>query len=499
MKQKIKRRVGIKWKLFGFLALFVAVVIALLWVFQTLLLDDFYEAIKRRELIETADAISAQIEQDPDELEMTVASYAVRHSICTIVYRVEKNRARVVANADVISGCLIHHIDSNQRGQYYDAALEAGGSYMEKIVLDALGGDAQGPADHLPPAGEGNAAGTVYIRLAESAAGDEYVIMLNASHAPVSATVMTLQVQLLVLSAVLLVIALLLALVISRHISRPIAEISRKAQQFAGGEYEMTFTGGGFREVDELAATLNYAAAEVAKSDRLQRELLANISHDLRTPLTMIRGYGEVMRDLPGENTPENVQVIIDEAARLSELVGDLLDLSRIRAGTRTLSPECFNLTEAVRGVMGRYGKLTERDGLAITFDAGEDVYVTADRTMLLQVIYNLINNAINYSGSEKRVTVRQTVEGETVRISVTDTGEGIPADQLPLIWDRYYKVDRVHRRAMVGTGLGLSIVKQILDAHRAYYGVDSCVGQGSTFWFALPRSVPGEKREAEL
>lgn len=494
MKQRIKRRVGIKWKLFGFLALFVAVVITLLWVFETLLLDDFYEAIKRRELIETADALSAQLERDPGGVEMAAASYAVRHSICTIVYRVEKNRARVVANADVISGCLIHHIDSYERGQYYEAALQAGGSYLEKIALDALGGDANSVSGR-----DANAAGTVYVRLAKSAAGEEYVIMLNASHAPVSATVMTLQVQLIVLSAALLVIALLLALVISRHVSRPMARLSREAQQFAGGEYEMTFTGGGFREADELAATLNYAAEEVAKSDRLQRELLANISHDLRTPLTMIRGYGEVMRDLPGENTPENVQVIIDEATRLSELVGDLLDLSRIRAGTRTLNPESFNLTEAVRGVMGRYGKLTQRDGLVITFAAEEDILVTADRTMLLQVIYNLINNAINYSGQEKRVTVRQTVEGEMVRISVTDTGEGIPADQLPLIWDRYYKVDRVHRRAMVGTGLGLSIVKQILDAHRAYYGVDSCVGQGSTFWFALPRFNSAEFRGTEL
>ena len=109
---------------------------------------------------------------------------------------------------------------------------------------------------------------------------------------------------------------------------------------------------------------------------------------------------------------------------------------------------------------------------------------------MILQVIYNLINNAVNYTGAEKLVTVEQTVSNGSVRISVTDTGEGIAKEQLPLIWDRYYKVDKVHRRAMVGTGLGLSIVKQILELHGATYGVSSTIGKGSTFWFELP-AVP--------
>ena len=489
MKANVKRRAGIKWKLFGFLALFVAVVIVILWVFQTVLLDDFYKAIKQRELQETADALTGAI--GSDELETVVASYAVRNSICTIVYRVEQNRARVVASADIISGCIIHHIDMRERSQLYEAAVQAGGSYMEKLAPNTIGGGVSAHPDELPPADDSSVAGTIYVRIAESAEGDEYIIMLNAAHAPVAATVKTLRVQLIVVSAILLVVALLLAFIISRKISRPIARISGEAKQFAAGDYGMVYTGGGYREVDELADTLNFAAAEVAKSDRLQRELLANISHDLRTPLTMIRGYSEVMRDLPGENTPENIQVIIDEATRLSELVGDLLDLSRIRAGTRTPMPEHFDLTETVRAVMGRYTKLTERDGYTITFSAERSAYVTADRTMILQVVYNLINNAINYSGEAKRVSVTQYIEGSMVRIAVTDTGAGIPADQLPLIWDRYYKVDRVHRRAMVGTGLGLSIVKQILDAHQAYYGVESCLGQGSTFWFALPACDP--------
>ena len=194
------------------------------------------------------------------------------------------------------------------------------------------------------------------------------------------------------------------------------------------------------------------------------------------------------MRDLPGENTPENVQVIIDETERLSQLVNDLLDLSKLQAGSRVPTLERINLTELIESTMLRYEKLTQKDGYRIEYVTDTEVEVLADRTMLLQVIYNLINNAINYTGEDKLVRVTQELcsEGRRVRVSVIDSGAGIPPEQIPLIWDRYYKVDKIHRRAMIGTGLGLSIVKQILEAHKTTYGVESKEGEGSTFWFEM-------------
>jgi signal transduction histidine kinase len=309
---------------------------------------------------------------------------------------------------------------------------------------------------------------------------------------PVSAVVSMLSLQYIWIAFVLIIGALVLAFIISRNISIPIERMNRAAKQLAAGNYNAKFSGEGFRETKELADTLNYASNELSKNDRLQKELIANISHDLRTPLTMITGYSEVMRDIPGENTPENVQVIIDEATRLSELVTDLLDLSKLQAGTGRLDISRFNLTETVRSTMDRYRKLTERDGYQIYFWSDCEVKVDADRKMILQVLYNLINNAINYTGDDKLVRVDQSVHNGIVRISVTDTGEGIAPEQLPLIWDRYYKVDKVHRRASVGTGIGLSIVKSVLELHGAHYGVDSTPGHGSTFWFEL-RAAPEE------
>jgi len=288
----------------------------------------------------------------------------------------------------------------------------------------------------------------------------------------------------------MIVLAVIMALLLAKNLSSPIVKINKSAKVLAQGKYDVDFDTSGYREIAELANTLNYAAKELSKVEALQRELIANISHDLRTPLTMITGYAEVMRDIPNENTPENVQIIIDEAKRLTTLVNDVLDISKLQSGTIPFNGEVLNLTENIREILTRYTKLTEYQ---IIFEANEDIYVYGDALKLSQVVYNLINNALTYIGEDKTVTIKQiyipAVNGKQnrVRIEVIDTGEGIEQSKLNDIWERYYKVDKNHKRAAIGTGLGLNIVKTILDMHQgATYGVKSQVGHGSTFWFEL-------------
>jgi signal transduction histidine kinase len=263
--------------------------------------------------------------------------------------------------------------------------------------------------------------------------------------------------------------------------------MSREAEKLALGNYDVTFNGGGYREMEGLADALNHAAHELSGLDRMQKELIANVSHDLRTPLTLISGYSEVMRDIPGEMTAENMQIIIDETARLNSLVSDLLDVSRFMQDSGKLALSTFSLTETVREAMGRYSRLIERDGYVVDFESDGDVFVRADKGRILQVIYNLVNNAINYTGDDKRVVIRQTVKDGRCMIEVTDSGSGIPEEELPMIWERYYKSNAFHKRVALGTGLGLSIVKNILVSHKARFGVRSRTGEGSTFWFELP------------
>lgn len=257
----------------------------------------------------------------------------------------------------------------------------------------------------------------------------------------------------------------------------------------AEGDYNIEYDMGSYREISELSKTLNYTVAELKKTEALQHELIANVSHDLRTPLTMITAYSEIMRDIPGENSPENVQVVIDEANRLTNLVNDMLDISKLQAGVDTLEAKEYNLTAGIKSVIDRYARLVEQYGYKVIFKyAEEDIMVRADEFKIYQVLYNLVNNAINYTGSDKSVIISQIVNGEIVRIEVMDTGEGIPPEELDNVWERYYKADKKHKREVMGTGLGLSIVKNILKLHDARYGVLSKPGEGSIFWFELKK-----------
>lgn len=491
-KPKVKKRtISIGWKLFAFLIAFVILMLGVIWLFQIRLLDYFYQKTKYKELETISSIISDYV--GTDTLSDAAYSCAVDYSTCIRIFRQTGNIAVEVASADVAAECLIHNVSQQALNEYYRRAKENGGLFAATRERKPQIGTFWSSDDPRTTklfdiiSADSHAVGMVYTVLVTGNDGAEYMIMLNAELTPVDATVNTLKTQFLWITVVLIAAAFILALLISENISRPIAKMNRSAKKLAEGRYDVTFDGRGYREAHELADSLNYASEELSRSDALQRELIANVSHDLRTPLTMIKGYTEVMRDIPGENSPENLQVIADEANRLSELVSDMLDLSRIRSGVRQPDMTDFCLTDAVREVMKRYETLIGNDGYRIDFIADKEIWIRADRVMILQVVYNLINNAINYVGEDKTVVVTQTVSEQEVRISVVDHGAGIAPEQIDRIWDRYYKVDRVHKRAAVGTGLGLSIVKGILEAHRATYGVESVPGVGSNFWFALP------------
>jgi len=487
--------ISIRWKLAAYLAVFIAIVLIVTWVFQFYLLNNFYEMIKRRELTQSSATLAEHVEAE--DLSILAYTYALNCTMAVAVYRFDGDVLVPIVNVDA-TGQQGIAISNHQLTKYYHKAEENGGTYLGKFTFGGyevgnqpappFGNDTQDPNHEIKV----SRARLVHLQLVQGASEETYLIVLNASVQPLASTVQTLKTQFLWILPILLVCAGIMVFLLYRHISSPLMRMNEAAKQLALGRYDVEFSGLGYQETRELADTLNYASRELSRLDRLQKELIANISHDLRTPLTMIKGYSEVMRDIPGENTAENMQVVIDETTRLSELVNDLLDLSKIQSGTRKPEPERFDLTLAVEEIMKRYDTFVRHKGYHITFVADCNVEIYADHGMILQVLYNLINNAVNYTGADLSVIVTQTVRDNRVRISVTDTGDGIPPEQMPLIWDRYYKIDKVHRRAMIGTGLGLSIVKGILELHDAAYGVDSRVGDGSTFWFELP-AVPAE------
>jgi len=479
------RRPGIKWSLFASFLAFSLILVALLWMFQVVFLDRFYRTVKTAQIRRIAATVADNINHS--ELNTLIDRIAEQGDLSIRIFTVSGSD---LASIEIGPASLINHLALTDLFSLYDKTVAAGGEYLEfynRASFDNDRYDERKFVGNVPPPTDNLLTSLIFCRQVTLDNGTSAVILLNTMLSPVTATVDTLRIQLVYVSLILIILSLGLALLLSRRIARPIVQINEQSKQMAAGDYSVRFAAGDYREIGELADTLNQTVVELGRVEALRRELIANISHDLRTPLTMIRGYAEVMRDLPGENSPENVQVIIDESNRLTSLVNSILDLSKLQSGASQFEPTDYDLTESIRDIIARVGKLTEAEGYQIAYAANEQAVVHADAARIEQVLYNFLTNAIHYAGPDHQIEVRQTVRAGWVRIEVVDHGEGIPEDQLQHIWERYYKSDKLHRRAVMGNGLGLSIVRQILEQHGARYGVDSRPGEGSTFWFELP------------
>lgn len=307
---------------------------------------------------------------------------------------------------------------------------------------------------------------------------------------PVSSTIQILKQQLIYIALLSFAVAALFAFITSKRISQPIERISSQANRLAIGNYGVEFDENyRYEEIRNLSKTLNRASVEIDKSLELQKDLLANISHDLKTPLTMIKSYAEMIRDLSGDipqKRNNHLQVIIDESDRLNNLVNDILILSSAQAGTLNLDIAAFSIEGLFKSVIQTYDILRERAGFNIMFNCRQDVMVLGDESRIKQVASNLLTNAIKYGGEDKMIFVNVKKWGKRVHCEIVDHGKGIKADELPYIWERYYKSSTNHVRKAKGSGIGLSIVKEILSAHNARFGVESKVDKGTTFWFEL-------------
>ncbi len=481
VEDKINRP-SVKRRILLYLLAFTAATLSLIWLFQITLFPAIY---KRVRISETKSCASKMLDLSADEYEDSSSALSERYDICITVFKIQNRIGTVETERHVNSNCFIHNMysDPAYANSYFTSIYTEVKNNGGLLQSAPLFGSRYANSNETEASDDG--ANIIYAVLSESSDG-EYLMLFNTETYPLASTVSTVRTILGIISLILIILSVIISLLISAHMTRPIANMSREAAKLALGDYDVHFDGGAYRETGELADTLDRAARELSALDRMQKDLIGNISHDLRTPLTMIKGYGEVMRDIPGEMTAENMQVIIDETERLSSLVSDLLDASRMMSSSQQLDIKEFSVTEAVEETVNRFSKLCERDGYKILFERDSNAIVRADKTRILQVIYNLIGNAINYTGDDKTVTIMQTVKDDSCRISITDSGEGIPECELPMIWERYYKSGRFHKRPSQGSGIGLSIVKNALIMHGARFGVSSSVGIGSTFWFEL-------------
>ncbi len=478
MKQAKRRFHSINFILWMSFLSFAAFIILITWVFQSTLLQVFFNAQTQRDLATVGEGMYEDLHRMKPLVEGN--DYIDKY-----IRKEQKENPSAQIFLLNGNGEVLYPMYTQEEEEYelstpptFDMFAAVRGELEEKP--ESVGVTVQkSDGDFVFLAKVGSIVSASGSVLSES--NDAY-LYIDYSTEIASMAMGTMRVQLIMISVIVIFLALVLSALLSMKLTKPITQITKAAQRMATGDFSVNFKGEySYAEMDALAETLDYAKEEIGKSDELQKEVLANVTHDLKTPLTMIKSYACMIQEISGDNPEKrakHTQVMIGESGRPTAL-GNGMDSLKITN---------FNLSEFVHTVCERFDYLRETQGYVIERDIEDELYTEADMEKIEQVVYNLIGNAVNYTGEDKKIRVGLKKEKEGVlRFTVTDTGKGIPADQIDTIWDRYYRSSETHKRPIKGTGLGLSIVKTILQKHNFLFGVESEVGKGSTFYVLFP------------
>ena len=454
---------SINFKTLLYLILFSVTILVFLMVSQTLLLKYSYEKYQTKKIKNIAKTIS---KYDSTEVVSELEGIAYENSVC-IEYFLDSND-KILYNTLMV-GC----------------GLNKNNSQIISLVEDIRNSNKDIEHIKLVNKTSGTKAILSGIKV------ENGTIFVYSPLEDLDGASIVLKGQLLYITLIVIVLACFISYFLSNKITEPITKITKKAKELGEGNYNIEFDSSDVLEIDELANTLNHVSKDLSRIDELRRDLMANVSHDLKTPLTMIRAYAEMVRDISykdKEKREKDLNVIIEETERLNVLVNDILDLSKMQANADNLTLEKFDLCEVIKEVMTRYDILKTTEDYNFIIELPVKVEVPADKNKIMQVIYNLVNNAINYTGEDKKVMIRLKNSRKEYIFEVEDTGKGIKKEEIPYIWDKYYKKDKKHQRNVVSTGIGLSIVKEILTKHKFDYGVKSTLKKGSTFYFKIKK-----------
>lgn len=472
----MKKLTSLKWEIGKYLIIFCILTASIVFLFQIVLLQPMYEANKIKS-IETVGSFVEKFIED-ERLDEFVDYIQSQSDTCIMVYQSSSSGGMQGSIGN--RGCMISSITNSERAKFVTKAIGSKNhSYLARVTNNS--------SDFGVDGDQGDNFDTIVYTKIVNAADYSSIIMVSGNITPLNATTETLASQMRYIALFMIVAVAILTLLMYRHIAKPIIGITSNAKQLPQGKYTIDPKTNRYKEAADLNNTLVQAANDIQKADKAKRDLISNVSHDLRTPLTMIGGYGEMMIDLPEEKTDENIQVIVDETKRLNALVNDLLDMSRLQDGRIVLHKEVFDISALLKTQLQKYDVYRMQEGYTIESELLDPIYVNADKKRIEQVINNFLNNAVNYGGEAKHIIVREIKKENVVRIEVQDFGEGIDPEDLDNIWDRYYKVDKEHVRVANGSGIGLNIVKQLLELHGVPYGVKSSKGKGSTFYFEMP------------
>ena len=462
----MKKKSNLRTKIWMYLIIFSASILLFLWLFQIIFLKTYYKEFRLNKLENSVKKVLNSFHDS--DYEDLLDDISLEDEICI---EVVNNNMTKYLSVIYNKGCM--GAETSVENSYYKKDFI--NSNLSKKVYTLINPRFKNKT-------------IIYgIKL-----DDSNYAFVSASLEPIDTTITVLKNQFIYVTMLVIILSLIVSYFVSRKISSGVIKINKEAKKLSKGNFDVKFdTNQPILELSELAETLEYTKDELSKTENLRRELLANVSHDLKTPLTMIKAYAEMVRDVTYKDdtkSTKDLNIIIEETDRLNVLVNDILELSKIQSGTQKLTIEQFDLEKFVKNIIKRYDIMSENKKYKFKVSINKNIIVSADPKRIEQVMYNLINNAINYTGDDKKIIINALELENTVRIEVKDTGKGIDKEELENIWDKYYKIDKTHSREQVGSGVGLSIVKNILINHNCNYGVESIKGNGTTFYFELPK-----------
>ncbi len=460
----MKSKTNLIKKIWFYLTIFSVSILSILWFFQVIFLNAYYTWVKINDISSIASKVKEGYQSNNYEELMDILAY--NQDVCIDIVRSD--------NEEYYSSGLNRKCIST---------VEAKNLY-NKYVKEFMNNHMTIGSYKITDNRFENKVLVTGIKLE-----DNYYAFISTTLEPLTSTTKILISQLIYVTILVLCLSFLIAYFVSKKISGPMIEINKKAKRMSKGDYQFSFkTDSNISEIVELTTTLDEAKDELEKTDDLRRELLANVSHDLKTPLTMIKAYAEMVRDITykdKEKRESNLNTIIEETDRLTLLVNDILDLSKLGSVVE-IKCEDFDLNQMIRTIMKRFECFED---IKFVYENEKTLMVHADIKKMEQVIYNLVGNAINYVGKDKKVMIQIIENKSTYTVEVIDHGKGIKKEELDKIWDKYYKIDKTHQRNQVGTGIGLSIVKEILKNHNFNYGVKSELKKGTTFYFEIKKA----------
>lgn len=452
--------------------LLVIIGIAFLWTVQILLFEPNYINVTKESLLETVQETAAAIEEmavDPDDLPEEPLLFLSKTIVGTLFL--------VDADGEIL------------------AAFNNG----QQLNIDGLSNEYNWLLSHAPTVLDGESlsavedfekSSAILIGVPTTLFQRPAALLLSNTITQIEALQSLNRQQLFLFTIILTIFASTISFFLAQHFIRPIKTIKEAIIRLTNGELYSVPKLKRSDELGTLSESVADLSTELQRVDVLRKEVIANVSHELRSPLALITGYGEMVRDVSGNDErlrKEHMDLIISEAHRMSAMVDDIMDFSIMQAGYTQLKNEIWNTYEVVSSVVAYARGIANQYDITVDFEADRtDGNAVFDRIKMEQVLRNLINNGINHTPKNERLLIKLTNTSAGTKVAVINPGKDIPPEQLELIWERYQRVQHQagHKE---GTGIGLAIVKTILTSHAFEYGAESKNGV-TCFWFVVPR-----------